>query len=74
MEVVDLWEKNSWWAKFLKNFSKKKVILAPWMEEGIQNLFTQIGSRGVLWIPSMENVLPLLTGDNQDGCGVVRKV
>jgi hypothetical protein len=73
-EVVDLWEKNSWWAKFLKNFSKKKVRLAPWMEECIQNLFTQIGSSGVLWILSMENVLPLLSGDNQGGCGVVRKV
>jgi hypothetical protein len=58
----------------LEEFLKKKARLAPWMEESIQNLFTQIGSSGVLWIPSMENLLPLLNGDNQGGCGVVRKV
>jgi hypothetical protein len=44
------------------------------MEEGTQNPFTQIRSRGVLWIPSIANVLPLLGGDNQGGYGVVRKM
>jgi hypothetical protein len=44
------------------------------MEEGTQNPFTQIGSRGVWWIPSIANVLPLLGGDNQGGYGVVRKM
>jgi hypothetical protein len=34
MKVASLWEKNSWRAKFSKNWSKKKVRLAPWMEEG----------------------------------------
>jgi hypothetical protein len=33
-EVASLWEKISWWAKFLKNWLKKKTRLAPWMEEG----------------------------------------
>jgi hypothetical protein len=32
MEMVGLWEKNH--AKFLKNFSKNKAKLAPWMEKG----------------------------------------
>jgi hypothetical protein len=44
------------------------------MEEGTQHPLTQIGSRGVLWIPSIANVLPLLGGDNQGGFGVVCKV
>jgi hypothetical protein len=44
------------------------------MEEGTQHPLTQIGSRGVLWIPSIANVLPLLGGDNQGGYGVVCKV
>ncbi len=74
MEVVRLWEKILWWAKFLKNWLKKKTRLAPWTEEGIQNLLVQIGSCGVLWIPSTTNVLPLLGGDNQGGYGVVCKV
>jgi hypothetical protein len=44
------------------------------MEEGAQNLIVQIGSCGLLWIPSITNVLPLLGGDNQSAYGVVRKV
>jgi hypothetical protein len=48
MEVASLWEKIAWWAKFSKNWSKKKVTFAPWMEEGTQNLLTQIGSCGAL--------------------------
>jgi hypothetical protein len=44
------------------------------MEEAIQNLLTQIQSHGVLWIPNIANVLPLLDGDNQGGYGVVHKV
>jgi hypothetical protein len=44
------------------------------MEEGAQNLLAQIWSCGVLWIPTMTNVLPLLGGDNQGGYGVVHKV
>ncbi len=74
MEVASLWEKISWWAKFSKNFSKKKARLAPWMEEGAWNLLAQIGSNVVLWIPIIENVLPLSSGDNQGGYGVVHKV
>ncbi len=69
-----MWEKNSWWAKFSKNWSKKKARLAPWMEEGTQNLLAQIGRHGVSWILSTTNVLPFLGGDNQGGYGVVRKV
>jgi hypothetical protein len=53
MEVANLWKKISWWAKFLKNWLKKKVRLAPWMEEGNQNLLAQIGSCGVLSIPNI---------------------
>jgi hypothetical protein len=41
--------------------------LAPWMEEGVQNFLTQIGSCGVVWIPSTTNVFPLLGGNNQSG-------
>jgi len=32
--VASLWDKISWWAKFLKSWLKKKARLAPWMEEG----------------------------------------
>ncbi len=70
----DLWEKISWWAKFSKNWLKKKARLAPWMEECAQNLLAQIGSRGVSWIPSTTNVFSWLSGENQSGYGVVRKV
>jgi hypothetical protein len=28
-EVMNLWEKNSWWVKFSKNWLKKKVRFAP---------------------------------------------
>jgi hypothetical protein len=31
-------------AKFTPKFSKKKAWLAPWMEERVQNLLSQIGS------------------------------
>jgi hypothetical protein len=65
IKVVSLWDKISWWAKFLKFFLKKKTRLAPWMEEGVQNLLAQIGSC-VLWIPSITNVLPLLGGDKNE--------
>ncbi len=70
MEVIKLWEKISCWAKFLK----KGARLAPWMEKGTKNLLTQIGNHGVLWIPSIANVLPLLGGDNKGGYGVMHKV
>jgi len=72
--VANLWGKFSWWAKFFKNWLKKMVRLAPWMEKGIQNLLAQIGNDGVLWIPSTTNVFPLLGGDNKGGYGVVHKV
>jgi hypothetical protein len=72
MEVVDLWEFFSWWAKFIKIFSKKKSRLAPWMEENTQNLFALIKKSGVLCIPNIANVFPLLGGDNLGGCGAVR--
>lgn len=35
----------------------KKVRLPPWMGETVRNLFAQIGSYGVLWIPSIHYVL-----------------
>ncbi len=38
IEEASLWEKISWWAKFSKNWLKKTAKLAPWMEEGTQNL------------------------------------
>jgi hypothetical protein len=72
--VANLWGKFSWCAKFLKNWLKKMVRLAPWMEKGIQNLLTQIGNHGVFWIPNTTNVFPLLSGDNKSGYGVVHKV
>jgi hypothetical protein len=50
--------------QIFKDFFEKNAILAPWMEEGAWNLFTQIGSHGILWIPNMTNVLPLLGGNN----------
>jgi hypothetical protein len=62
--VENLWEKISWWTKFSKNCSKKKARLAPWMEEGAQNLLAQIGNHGALWISSITNVFPLLGGNN----------
>jgi hypothetical protein len=37
MEMVKLWDKMTWWAKFNKNFSKRETQLAPWMKEGVQN-------------------------------------
>jgi hypothetical protein len=74
MEVADLVEKISWCAKILKHFLKKKAKLAPWMEKNALNLLAQIGDHCVLWISSKTNVLPLLGGDNQGGCGVVCKM
>jgi hypothetical protein len=44
------------------------------MEKGTRNLLIQIGSFGVLWIPSIANVLLLSGGDNKGGYGVVCKV
>jgi hypothetical protein len=44
------------------------------MEESAQNLLAQIGSRGVIWIPSITNVFTLSNGDNKGGYGVVCKV
>jgi hypothetical protein len=49
---------------FSNNGSKKKARLAPWMEEGTQNLLAQIGSHGVLWILSTTNLFPLSGGNN----------
>jgi hypothetical protein len=34
------------------------------MEEGAPNLLAQIGSHGVLWIPSITNMFPLSGGNN----------
>jgi hypothetical protein len=48
VEVVKLWDKVTWCAKFNKNFLRKKVRLAPWMEEEVQNLLSQIGSQGTM--------------------------
>ncbi len=58
----------------MKIFSKKIARLTPWMEKGTRNLFVQIRNHGVLWIPSMANVLLLSSGNNQGGYGVVHKV
>jgi len=44
------------------------------MEEGARNLFIEIRSYGVLWIPNIANVFPLLGGDNQGAFGVVHKM
>jgi hypothetical protein len=44
------------------------------MGESVQNLLAQIGSYGVLWIPSITNVFPLSNGDNQGSYGVVHEV
>jgi hypothetical protein len=44
------------------------------MEKGAQNLLSQIGSQGILWIPSTMDVFPSLSMDNQGGYGVVHKV
>jgi hypothetical protein len=74
IEVVSLWEKISWWAKFLKNWLKKKTRITPWIEEGVRNLLAKIANYGVLWIPSIANVFALSCGDNQGGCGVMHKV
>ncbi len=60
--------------QFLKNWLKKTMKLAPWMEEGVWNFLTQIGSCGVVWIPSIANVLPLLGGNNHGGYCVLCKV
>ncbi len=74
MEMVELWNKVTWRAKFNKNFLKKKPWLAQRMQEHAWNLLSQIGSLGVLWIPSITNVLPLFGMDNQGGYDVVHKV
>jgi len=63
-KVAGLWEKISWWAKLLKNWLKIKAKLTPWMEKNARNLLAQIGSCGVLWIPSTTNVFLLSGGDN----------
>jgi hypothetical protein len=42
MKVASLWEKNSWWAKFLKNWLKKKMRLAPWDVEYFVNNSTKM--------------------------------
>jgi hypothetical protein len=43
---------------------KIKAKLTPWMEKNARNLLAQIGSCGVLWIPSTTNVFLLSGGDN----------
>jgi hypothetical protein len=48
MEVVKLCDKVTWWAKFNKIYLKKKAQLAPWMEEEVQNLLSQIGNQGTM--------------------------
>ncbi len=57
--------------QILEELVEKKARLAPWMEKGARNLLAQIGSRNVLWIPSITNVFPLSSGNNQRGYGVV---
>jgi hypothetical protein len=47
-----------------KDVFKEKVETSTWMEENTQNLFALIKRSGVLWIPSIANVFPLLDGDN----------
>jgi hypothetical protein len=41
------------------------------MEEGTWNLLAQNGSRGVLWIQTIANVLQLSSGNKPGGYGVV---
>jgi hypothetical protein len=49
----------------LKNLGFKKL-------KKTLKLFAHIGNYGVLWVPSMTNVLPLSSGNNQGGYGVVQ--
>jgi hypothetical protein len=70
VEVVELWDKVAWWAKFKMNFFKK-AWLASWIKERAQNFLSQIRSQSVLWISSTSNVITLLSQDNQSGYGVV---
>jgi hypothetical protein len=44
VEVVELWDKVTWWAKFSTNLLKKRAQLAPWMEKIVRNLLSQIES------------------------------
>ncbi len=44
------------------------------MQEGAQNILSQIRSRSVLWIPSTTNVFPLSSQNYQGGYVVVHKV
>jgi hypothetical protein len=44
------------------------------MEEKAQNFLSQTQNQGILWIPSITNIFPLLGQNNQGGYGVVCKV
>ncbi len=44
VEMMELSNKVVEWAKFTQKISKKKVWLAPWMEEVAHNFLSQIGS------------------------------
>ncbi len=59
---------------FQKISKKKSWGLHHGWKKGTRNLLAQIGSCGVLWIPSIANVLLLSGGDNKGGYGVVHKV
>ncbi len=63
VEMTELWDKVAWWVIFNKNFLKK-VWLAPWIEEGAYNFFSQIGNQGILWIPNTTIVQHLSGEDN----------
>jgi hypothetical protein len=73
-KVVDLWEKNSWGAKFSKKNFKKNVRLTPWMEKGTRNLLAQIGSHGNITLMDSKHSKCVTIVGNQDGYGVVYKV
>lgn len=52
MEVTELWDKVAWQAKFSKNILKKEGAVGTMDGKRAQNLFSQIGSQGILWIPN----------------------
>jgi hypothetical protein len=56
MEVMELWDKVAWHAKFCKKISKKKGVVGTMDEKMVQNFFSQIGSQGILWIPNTTTV------------------
>jgi hypothetical protein len=47
VEVANLWNIISWWAKFSKKILKEKARLTPWMFKKAFETFAQIGSHSI---------------------------